>query len=167
MSPARQRRRERRKAARVVEEAAVEEAAVEEAAVKATANEEDLVEKATESDNPNETSSNTSQVPVEQAVAETVSTSVETESGLFVTDIDDEICDDEQYYEELDPGEAFTCFQCKIEHYPDNYVNEGQKLKMYGLCRWHLGVLRCKNCSKNLIGLGTVRVHRQLCRAPS
>jgi hypothetical protein len=140
---------------------------VEEAAVKATANEEDLVEKATESDNPNETSSNTSQVPVEQAVAETVSTSVETESGLFVTDIDDEICDDEQYYEEIDPGEAFTCFQCKMEHFPEHHVDEGQKVKMYGLCRWHLGVSRCKNCSKNLIGLGTIRVHRQLCRAPS
>ena len=140
---------------------------VEEAAVKATANEEDLVEKATESDNPNETSSNTSQVPVEQAVAETVSTSVETESGLFVTDIDDEICDDEQYYEEIYPGEAFTCFQCKMEHFPEHHVDEGQKVKMYGLCRWHLGVSRCKNCSKNLIGLGTIRVHRQLCRAPS
>ena len=89
MSPARQRRRERRKAARVVEEAAVEEAAVEEfaveeAAVKATANGEDLVENATESDNPNETSSTKSQVAVEQAVAVRVSTPVETESGLFV-----------------------------------------------------------------------------------
>jgi hypothetical protein len=38
-----------------------------------------------------------------------VSTTV-VESGLFITDIDDEICSDEEYYEEIDPGEAFTCF---------------------------------------------------------
>ena len=28
-------------------------------------------------------------------------------------------------------------------------------------------VWKCKNCSKNLIGVGKIRDHRQICRAPS
>ena len=43
------------------------------------------------------------------AVTETVSTAKE--SGLFVTDVDDEICSNEEYFKEIDPGEAFTCFK--------------------------------------------------------
>ena len=85
---------------------------------------------------------------------------------LLITDVDDEICSDEEYYEEIDPASAFTCLQCKIEHYPENFV-EGSKVLFYGLCRWHLGVYKCKNCSKNLIGLGKIRDHRRICHAPS
>ena len=170
ISPARQRRRERREAARTVTEAAATEAAT------AAEKKEDEAENATEPDNLSEVdeetaNSNEGQVAAEEAetdhaaaVTETVST--ENENALFVTDVDDEICSDEEYYMEIDPGEAFTCFQCKMEHYPDDHV-EGVKVKMYGLCRWQLGVSRCKNCAKNLIGLGTIRVHRQICRAPS
>ena len=167
ISPARQRRRERREAAR----AAVTAAAT------AADNKEDEAEKATESDDPNEvddetTNSSEGQETADEAdtdheaAADTETVSTVTENGLFVTDVDDEICSDEEYYKEIDPGEAFTCFQCKMEHYPDNQVySAGEKVKMYGLCRWHLGVSRCKNCTKNLIGIGTIRVHQQICLA--
>ena len=168
ISPARQRRKARREAAR----------AVAEAAAIAAENKEDEAEKASESDNPNEVddeiaNSNEGQVAADEAETDHTAEDTETvskvkETELFVTDVDDEICSDEEYYQEIDPSEAFTCFQCKMEHYPDNHVySEGEKVKMYGLCRWHLGVSRCKNCAKNLIGLGTIRVHRQICRAPS
>ena len=83
-----------------------------------------------------------------------------------MTDVDDEICTDEEYYDEIDTDVALTCFQCKIEHFPANYV-EGDKVLKYGLCRWHLGVYKCKNCSKNIIGLAAIRAHRRICRAPS
>ena len=95
-----------------------------------------------------------------------VSAPVVENGQLFLTEIDDEVCSDEEYYEEIDPGEAFTCFECNIQHYPENYV-EGGKVEKYGLCRWHLGVSKCKKCAKNLIGLATIRAHRQICRAPS
>ena len=86
------------------------------------------------------------------------------QGSLFITDVDDEICEDEKYYEEIDPGTAIKCLNCKIEHFPDNYV-EGDKVNLYAVCRWHLGVSRCGNCSKNLIDLGVIRDHRRLCRA--
>ena len=86
---------------------------------------------------------------------------------LLLTSVDDEFCEDEEYYDEIDPTEAaFTCFQCDIEHFPANYV-DGDRIKKYGLCRWHLGVSKCRNCAKNIIGLGIIRAHRQICRAPS
>ena len=85
---------------------------------------------------------------------------------LFVTDIDDEVCSDEEYYDEIDAKSAFTCLQCKIEYFPEHFV-KGEKVLFYGLCRWHLGVSKCKNCSVNMVGLGKIRAHRQICRAPS
>ena len=101
-------------------------------------------------------------------VTEEVATKIDKDlkSPLLITDVDDEICSDEEYYEEIDPGSAFTCLQCQIEHYPENFV-EGSKVLFYGLCRWHLGVYKCKNCLKNLIGLSKIRDHRQIWSAPS
>ena len=123
MGPARQRRRERRAAARVVAEAAV----------KAAANNENEAEKSTESENLDETiNTNKGQFDAGEAECDNVSEVTEIvpteEKQLFVTDVDDEICNDEQYYDEIDPSEAFTCFQCKMEHFPDNPVDEGQKV---------------------------------------
>ena len=60
---------------------------------------------------------------------------------MFLTEVDDEICTDEEYYAEIDTDVALTCFQCKIEHFPDNYV-EGDPVLKYGLCRWHLRVYK-------------------------
>ena len=97
-------------------------------------------------------------------IEETVQVSV-TARRVFITDVDDEVYSDEKYYNEIDPGEAFSCLEGNIEHFPENY-KEGGKIKRYGLCRWHLGVSKCKNCSRTLIGLGTIRVHRKICRAP-
>ena len=101
-------------------------------------------------------------------VTEEVATTIDKDlkSPLLITDVDDEICSDEEYYKEIDPGSVFTCLQFKIEHYPENFV-EGSKVLFYGLCRWHLGVYKCKNCLKNLIGLSKIRDHRKICRAPS
>ena len=62
-------------------------------------------------------------------------------------------------YIEIDAKSAFTCLQCKIEYFPENFV-EGEKVLFYGLCRWHLGVWKCRNCSINLVGLGKIRAHK-------
>ena len=80
--------------------------------------------------------------------------------------LDDEVCTDEEYYDEIDSKIAFTCIQCHIEHFPASYV-PGDKVAKYGLCRWHLGVTQCKKCDRKIIGLGTIRLHRQTCHAPS
>ena len=80
--------------------------------------------------------------------------------------IDDELCPDEEFYEEIDANIAFTCIQCHIEHFPASYV-PGDRIAKYGLCRWHLGVSQCKKCDRKIVGLGTIRVHRQTCHAPS
>ena len=166
-SPAKQRRRERREAARVAEAAAV----------KASAEKEEVAEQVMEPENANETldsNTNSNKVTAEVSnsksdqaavIEETVQVSA-TAGQVIITDVDDEICSDEKYYDEIDPGEAFSCLECNIEHFPENY-EEGGKVKRYGLCRWHLGVSKCKNCSRTLIGLGTIRVHRTICRAPS
>ena len=103
---------------------------------------------------------------VDDVTEEVASTAKFNKSPLFITDVVDEICSDEEFYEEIDPGSAFTCLQCKMEHYPENFV-EGDKVLFYGLCRWHLGVYKCKNCAKNLIGIGKIRDHRRICRTPS
>ena len=62
-----------------------------------------------------------------------------TSTAVFSTDVYDGVCSDEEYYEEIDPCEAFTCLECNIEHHPDNHV-EGQKLKKYGPCRLGRGI---------------------------
>ena len=73
---------------------------------------------------------------------------------------------DEKFYEEIDGKTAFSCLQCHLEYFPANYV-PGNKIAKYCLCRWHLGVTRCKKCNKDLCGLGTIRVHRKTCLALS
>ena len=103
------------------------------------------------------------EVSADKVVAEEASSH---QGSLFITDIDDEICDDEKYYDVIDPGISFTCLVCKIVHFPANYV-KGDKVNLYAVCRWHLGLSRCWNCAKNLIGLGVIRDHRRPCRAPS
>ena len=55
---------------------------------------------------------------------------------LFVTDIDDEVCSDEECYNEIDAKSAFACLQCKIEYFTENFV-EGEKV-FYGL--WFVGM---------------------------
>ena len=87
------------------------------------------------------------------------------EKSLYVTEIDDEICDDEEYFDAIDPGTAMSCLVCNVEHFPANYV-KGDKVNTYAVCRWHLGISKCVNCRKNLVGLGVIRDHRRLCRAP-
>ena len=69
------------------------------------------------------------------------------------------------YYDTIDKGTAMTCLICKVEHFPVNYV-KGDKVDTYAVCRWHLGISRCVNCGKNLVGLGVIRDHRRLCRVP-
>ena len=168
-SPSQQRRRKRREAARV-EAAAIEAARAE--AVAEEASESDPVKAAQAIANKNiddKAHAATEKVAgaesrAGQAAAAKVTEEVN-EGGLFITTVDDELCSDEEYYDEIDPGTAFTCMQCMMEHYPVKYV-KGDIVKKYVLCRWHLGVSKCGNCAKNLIGLGTIRVHRQLCRAP-
>ena len=95
---------------------------------------------------------------VVEITEEVASSTKADKSPLLITDI--------VFDEEIDLGSPFTCLQCKMEHYPENFV-EGDKVLFYGLCRWHLGVYKCKNCSQNLIGIGKIRDHRKICRAPS
>ena len=165
-TPSKQRRRERREAARLAESAAVEasESAIpeEEAAEAADADDEHCDEEHVVTTAEVATAND----EVVEVTEEVASTTKAGKSPLLITDIHDEICSDEEFYEEIDPSSAFTCLQCKMEHYPENFV-EGDKVLFYGLCRWHLGVYKCKNCSKNLIGIGKIRDHRRICRAPS
>ena len=77
--------------------------------------------------------------------------------------INDEFCpDDEEFYDEIDPTKAFSCFQCNMEYFPPNFVTS-DKVYKYVLCRWHLGVSKCGKCKKIIMGLGTIRLHRQTC----
>ena len=101
VSPGKQRRRERREAARAVVLAAVKAAVFEEA------------EQATEQENENETedqtfNSETSKLTAgvlndpTDVIKDTVEVSASVEESaqqLFITDIDDEICSDGEYYE--------------------------------------------------------------------
>ena len=80
---------------------------------------------------------------------------------LLITDIDDKFCEDEEFYDVIDPATAITCLVCNVEHFPANY-KPGDKVNKYAVCRWHIGVSWCANC-----GLGVIRDHRQLCHAPS
>ena len=135
-SPARQRRRERREAARKVDSAAG----------KAATGSTEVAEEATKTvdeetvDNSVKEGKIAEEAFTDQIVAEDteeVTIAKGQKGSLFVTDVDDEICTDEEYYDEIDTDVALTCFQCKIEHFPANYV-EGDKVLKYGLCMWHL-----------------------------
>ena len=161
-TPSKRRRRERREAAMLAQAAVVKAATrSEKEAEEAFKTEKESVI-AEEAVTLNSESEQSKEVTEEESRA-----GMQGPGPLLTTEIDDEICSDEEYYDEIDPGAAaFTCLQCKIEHFPGNFV-EGEKVLFYGLCRWHLGVYRCNNCSKNIIGLGNIRVHRQICRAPS
>ena len=112
-SPSKQRRRERRVAARAA------------AAVAAS----DEAEKAVETEG-NENETNTDGVEdlgdtsVDNVVAEEASA---IQRSLLITDIDDEICNDELYYDEIDPGTAVSCLQCNMEYFPASYV-DGDKV---------------------------------------
>ena len=132
-----------------------------------------IAEENVEDDISDVTPENEATVLVENA-AENCGT--ETESEEFETElktevennleVNDEFCDDEKFYEEIAGKTAFSCLQCHLEYFPANYV-PGNKIAKYCLCRWHLGVTRCKKCNKDLCGLGTIRVHRKTCLAPS
>ena len=52
-------------------------------------------------------------------------------------DVNDEFCPDELYFPEIDGKAAFTCFQCGIEYFPNNYV-KGDEIGKHILCRRHL-----------------------------
>ena len=69
-------------------------------------------------------------------------------------------------YPEIEGKIAFTCFQFGIEYFPKNYM-KGDEIEKHILCRRLLGVSKCAKCGKQTIGLGTIRVHRQNCLAPS
>ena len=87
---------------------------------------------------------------VDNAVTEkeNVSACKSDERSQYITDIDDEICKGEEYYDPIDPGTAMACLICKVEHFPVNYL-KGDKVDTYAVCRWHLGISRCGNCGKN------------------
>ena len=160
-TPSKRRRRERREAAR---SAAVKAAPLisEEGAAEATNDARVIAEEVVTLTLNSETEQSVANEVTEEVI---ISDTVQ-KQPLYVTEIDDEICSDEEYYDEIDAKSAFTCLQCKIEYFPENFV-EGEKVLFYGLCRWHLGVWKCRNCSINLVGLGKIRAHRQICRAPS
>ena len=82
---------------------------------------------------------------------------------LFLpVEVDDEVCDDEKYYDVVDPDIAFTCLQCNLGHFPAKY-KDGDTVKKWALCRWHLGVRKCRNCGITLIGMDRIKAHRQIC----
>ena len=86
--------------------------------------------------------------------------------SLFLTAIDDKFCDDEEYYDVVDPNTAINYLQCKMDYFPVNYI-DGDEVNKYAVCRWHLGVSKCRNCEKNFVGLDKILAHRQICRSPS
>ena len=105
-SPCKQRRRERREAAR------------EAAAIAAGA--EIVAEEAIDTETENISDKHQTieeEALVEKEVAEEAAEHQEYQQSLFITDIDDEICDDERYYDEIDPETAFTCLQCNMEYF--------------------------------------------------
>ena len=112
-TPSKRRRRERREAAR--------SAAAKAAPVSQEEVEEGEAEEATEAD---ETSVIAEEVvtlhsktdkSADNEVTEEVAQSDKVQKlPLFVTDIDDEVCSDEEYYDEIDAKSAPTCLQCKI-----------------------------------------------------
>ena len=159
VSPSRQRRRARRAAARLTAEEAANQNLVKE---RATENEAPVNNEPSDQHQTTEEVEDVVDVIVEK---ETTSTLKSDEKSLYVTDIDDEICDDEEYFDAIDLGTAMSCLVCNVEHFPANYV-KGDKVNMYAVCRWHLGISKCVNCRKNLVGLGVIRDHRRLCRAP-
>ena len=104
----------------------------------------------------------TEDVP-EEITADVEVAEVVTRSPLLLpVEVRDEVCDDEQYYDVVDPAIAFTCLQCKLEHFPVNY-KDGDTVKKWSICIWHLGVSKCRKCGKKLIGMDQIRAHRQIC----
>ena len=157
-SPSRQRRRARRAAARQRDaEEAIDDVGDSPEAEEATTDEE-VVNGATENDGKAaETAGSDENSKIESSGTENVE---------LAAKVDDEFCSDELYYPVSDGKTALTCFQCDIKYFPDNYV-EGDEIVRHILCRRHLGVSKCEKCGKSMIGLGTIRVHRQTCQAPS
>ena len=113
---------------------------------------------ANEKDNENATEEITEEKEIGEEVAEE-----DNSNQLFLPlEVDDEVCDDEQYYEVVDPDVAFTCLQCNLEHFPVMY-KDGDIVKKWALCRWHLGVSKCRKCGITLTGMDRIRAHRQIC----
>ena len=162
-SPAKQRRRQRREAARA-EAAKASNLISKSDEVAAEADNSNAEEAANENANVEDIAAEI--VEVVQEAAEEVPEKQYLQGPLLITSVEDEFCEDEKYYDEIDPNVAFNCFQCKMEHFPANHV-DGDRVPTYGLCCWHLGVSKCRNCAKNIIGLGVIRAHRQICHAPS
>ena len=162
-SPAKLRRRQRREAARA-EAAKASNLISKSDEVAAEADNSNAEEAANENANVEDIAAEI--VEVVQEAAEEVPEKQYLQGPLLITSVEDEFCEDEKYYDEIDPNVAFNCFQCKMEHFPANHV-DGDRVPTYGLCCWHLGVSKCRNCAKNIIGLGVIRAHRQICRAPS
>ena len=168
-SPSRQRRRARRAAARLANASNNKKETSQDSAIEEIDNlnheeidqnvEETVIDETSVQEHPTTVEG----VVDDKAVTEEASA---TRGPLFITDIDDEFCEDEEFFDEIDPEIAMTCLVCNAEHFPANY-KPGDKVNKYAVCRWHLGVSKCVNCGKNLIGLGVIRDHRKLCRAPS
>ena len=151
-SPCKRRRRERREAARLEanDNNKVTEKATESA--EEVSKEKVNIEKTVTEDVSEEITVNVAEV------AEEVATS----ALLLPVEVCDEICDDLEYYEVVDPAIAFTCLQCNLEHFPVKFKN-GDTVKKWAICRWHLGVSKCRKCGKKLIGMDQIRAHRQIC----
>ena len=160
--PSRQRRRARRAAARqqeaeeAIHENETEEGIDENSAEAEEANTDQVVKEAKE--NEEEKAAATAEIEEE--------TSKFDDRATENVAVDDEFCPDENYYPEIDGTSALTCFQCNIEYFPENY-KQGDEITKHILCRRHIGVSKCEKCGENMIGLGTLRVHRQTCMAPS
>ena len=160
-TPCRRRRRERREAARL--ESNINDRVAEKAA-KSTDTEAEVAAKSTEKvavEKDNDVAG-TEEVTEENEIEEVVA-GKDTAKQLFLpVEVDDEVCDDEMYYEVVDPDIAFTCLQCNLGYFPAKY-KEGDTVKKWGICRWHLGVSKCGKCGKTFVGMDRIRAHRQIC----
>ena len=79
--------------------------------------------------------------------------------------VHDEICSDTVYNNEVvdSTGKiAFRCHQCRMLYLPVSY-KDGNKIEDYEICRSHIGVTKCENCARVLVGLTKIRCHRQVC----
>ena len=146
-SPCRRRRRERREAARLEANTLVEEA--------------ESTEQVANDENDNENAA-TEEVTVENTNEQVVAEEVSNNQLFLPVEVDDEFCDDENYYDVVDPDIAFTCLQCNFGHFPPKY-KDGDTVKKWAICRWHLGVSKCRKCGRTLIGMDQIRAHRQIC----
>jgi hypothetical protein len=78
--------------------------------------------------------------------------------------VHDEICSDTMYNNEEVGNNGKTAFshQCRMLFIPVSY-KEGNMIENYNLCRRHIGVIKCENCNKVLVGLAKIRCHRHVC----